>query len=108
VRRGPESRGTRGPGRKPKARRRRRPGRSRGLGGDEIRARVRGAEGGGGEEAEVGGGGVEALLSCCDVVGEVVVEGMALAWPRRGREKGEQGKRNVKRGWGSAPHSRVA
>jgi hypothetical protein len=76
--------------RKPEGQRRRRPGRSRDLGGDEIRVRVRGAERGGGEEAEVGGGGMEGL---CDVVGEaVVVEGMALAWPRRGarRREGKQ------------------
>jgi hypothetical protein len=44
--------------RKPEAQRRRRPGRSRDLGGDEIR--VSGAERrGAGEEAEVGGGGME-------------------------------------------------
>jgi hypothetical protein len=71
--------------RKPEAQRRRRPGRSRDLGGDEIRVRVRGAErrGAGGEEAEVGGGGMEAL---CDVVG-------GSAWPRGGGRGEERAKR---------------
>lgn len=44
---------------------------------------------------------------CCDVVGEVVERGMALAWPRRGEEKrGEQGKRNRKGTGFSAPLAR--
>jgi hypothetical protein len=89
--------------RKPEGQRRRRPGRSRDLGGDEIRVRVRGAERGGGEEAEVGGGGMEGL---CDVVGEaVVVEGVALAWPRRGARRRE-GSRKAKRRWGRSFRAR--